>query len=175
MTEPRTDYPTDEELLCDAPLNACKRCGRALPPHGNLDKLYGIEDITLCFLCLHAYASVAIINGLRPGPISIKGVMQGEVAVTTVPRSVWVITGGNDEALGIRETQQDVVKEVEAIALRILEGQTRQEDISSLVISPTFDGDTMTVNVFVRPKRDMLLLSISAEKFTTDQPISMFD
>lgn len=61
-------YPTDEELLREAPIYACARCGRALPPHGNLDKLYGIQDMKMCFMCLHAYAECAIINGLRPGP-----------------------------------------------------------------------------------------------------------
>jgi hypothetical protein len=61
-------YPTDEELLRDAPLNECARCNRALPPYGNLDKLYGIQDVKLCLLCLHAYAECAMINGLRPGP-----------------------------------------------------------------------------------------------------------
>ena len=63
-------YPTDEELLRDAPVDKCDRCDRALPPHGSLDKLYGIQDIKLCLLCLHAYAECAIINGLRPGPVT---------------------------------------------------------------------------------------------------------
>src|SRR5687767_10436488 len=111
----RMTYPTDEELRRDAPLNECNRCKRALPPHGNLDKLYGIQDFKLCLLCLHAYAEVAIYNGLRPGPVSIKGVMQGDVAVTIIPTSVWVLTDDAGAPLGIRTTEQDVVSTVEAM------------------------------------------------------------
>jgi hypothetical protein len=46
----------------------CSRCNEQLVPGGKIDRLTRLGDMLLCFMCLHAYAEAALINGIHPGP-----------------------------------------------------------------------------------------------------------
>jgi hypothetical protein len=80
----------------------------------------------------------------------------------------WIIFDtANSEAIYIRETSQEVCEAAEQMTkLAILDSDERTpSDAERLIVVPEFDGDTLSVAVFIAGERDFPYMYVKARKF----------
>jgi hypothetical protein len=85
----------------------------------------------------------------------------------------WVITDHNGFPVGIRETEQDVIEAALPLARQVMasDDEHTPEEARQLVLVPEFDGDYLTIAVFLGASFNQPpYMYVNARKFDSATP-----